>query len=112
MWIWYVIKTIFKEIGLFFKHWYVDGFLFIYRYFIHIIKILDREWALFVTIKYLFKPLYQDYSFAGYFIGVGFRILRSFVAALIYLFVTLAFLFIYLAWCSVLPILVLKTLNK
>ena len=112
MWIWYIVKTIFRKVGLFFKHWYVDGFWFVYRYYTYIIKMLDREWALFVTIKYLFKPLYQDYSFAGYFIGVGFRIARSFIAFLIYLFVTLIFIFIYLVWCGVLPILVLKTLNR
>jgi len=112
MWIIYLFKTIFKNIALFFKHWYVDGFWFVYRYYIYIIKMLDREWALIATVRYLFKPLYQDYSFAGYFIGVGFRIARSFVGALLYLFVTLIFMFIYIAWCGILPALVLKTLNR
>lgn len=112
MWLLYTIEAIAQKIILFFKHWYVDGFWFVYHYYIYIIKMLDREWALAVTVKYLFKPLYQDYSFAGYFIGVGFRIARSFFGAIIYLFVTLVFLFIYLAWCSILPILFLKSLNK
>jgi len=48
------------------------------------------------TVKHLFKPLYQDYSFAGYFIGVGFRIVRSIVGLFIYAFVTLIFLAIYI----------------
>ncbi|HRZ29608.1 MAG TPA: hypothetical protein P5052_02510 [Candidatus Paceibacterota bacterium] len=61
-----------------------------------VMRSLDREWALLSTIKYLFKPLYQDYSFAGYFIGIGFRLLRSFVGSIIYLIVTLVFVFMYL----------------
>jgi len=73
---------------------------------------LDREWALIATLKHLFKPLYQDYSFAGYFIGVGFRILRSIIGLFVYAFVTLIFLSMYITWALVLPILVLKSLNK
>jgi hypothetical protein len=64
---------------------------------------------LFTTVKNLFRPLYQDYSFAGYFIGIGFRITRSLFAAFIYAAVTFVFAFLFFLWAMVLPSLIFKT---
>jgi len=112
MWLVYILKTIGLKIVLFLKHWYIDGFWFAYKNYMFVMRMLDREWALFVTVKHLFKPLYQDYSFAGYFIGIGFRIVRSIMAFFIYLVITVIFIFLYLVWCGILPVLVFKSLNR
>lgn len=108
----FVLEKIFKQVLYFFKHWYIDGFWFLYRKYIIIIKKLDRRWALFVNLKNMFKPLYQDYSFAGYFIGIGFRLARSTVAFFIYLFITIFFVFVYFVWAMLLPSLIFKTFVK
>jgi len=112
MWIIYIFKTIFQKIWYFLWHWYVGGFGFVYRYFMFVMRSLDREWALFVTIRYLFKPLYQDYSFAGYFFGIGFRLGRAILGSIIYFIITVVFIFIYLVWCGIIPFLIFKILKS
>ncbi|MDP3947111.1 MAG: hypothetical protein Q8Q41_00250 [bacterium] len=82
----------------FFRHWYVVSFYLIGRYLISFLERLDRTLAFRITLKYLFQPLYQDYTVIGYILGFIFRSFRLVVGGAIYAVVILVALGLYLAW--------------
>jgi len=90
----------------FFRHWYYGGFLFFFHRLINLLEVLDHYFALKINLHYLFQPLYQQYTFIGYFLGFIFRGIRILVAGVIYGLVILSGLILYLLW-SVVPVFVL-----
>lgn len=90
----------------FLRHWYRDGFLFFSHRIINFLEKLDRSFALSVTRRHLFKPLYQNYTFIGYFLGFLFRSIRLTAAGLIYALIILIGLAFYLFWAFI-PIFIL-----
>jgi hypothetical protein len=99
----YLIQRFFYRIWMFFYDWYIASFLFIGRHCIDLLERLDRYWALRITFKNLFQPLYQDHTAVGRILGFVFRILRIICALGIYLFIILLAIVIYAAWAG-LPI--------
>ncbi len=82
----------------FLNHWYVGGFRRATHWTLLFLERLDRTLALRVTLRYFFRPLYQDYSFVGYFFGFLFRIFRALVAFVIYAAVIACAVALYLVW--------------
>jgi len=64
---------------------------------------LDRTFAVRITFRYLFQPLYKDYTVIGRFLGFIFRTSRILVGIVVYVFFIILFLVFYLAWLLVLP---------
>ncbi len=104
----YFFKKIVRVIISVLKHWYIDSFYTIYDTLVRTIKKLDRKWALKITLQHFFQPLYQDYTWTGYIMGVGLRLFRVVLASITYTFVLVIFIASYLAWCLV-PIWIFKT---
>lgn len=97
----YLVQRFFYRIYEFIRHWYGDGFLWFVRHTINFLESLDRFFALRVTLRYWFKPLYQDYTAIGYILGFFFRSGRLIFGGLIYLAVAIAALALYLIWALV-----------
>lgn len=97
----YLIQRFFYRIFEFLRHWYVGSFLTISHWLINALESLDRYFALRITLKNLFKPLYQDYTLIGYTLGFIFRFWRALFSGIIYFFVILFFIAIFLAWAGI-----------
>lgn len=104
----YLVQRFFYRIFDFLRDWYVGGFLWFSHRSLNFLERLDRFFALKVTFRYWFKPLYQDYSFIGYVLGFFFRTVRLLAACLVYLaFAIISWVF-YLAWAAIPVYLVYK----
>ncbi len=99
----YSLKNFILDILLFFKHWYWDGFHFIYGKALGIIRGLERSLAIRINLRFLFQPLYQEYNIYGYVLGFLFRLFRILFGGLGYLLIMAFFLLVYLLW-AVFPI--------
>jgi len=107
----YLIERFFYRLAEFFRHWYYDGFLFFSRWLINVLEKLDRSLAFKVSLHYLFKPLYQNYTFIGYVLGFLFRSARLIVAGLIYGLIILIGLAFYLFWAFIPVFILVKILT-
>ena len=58
----------------FFHHWYVDGSYVIGRHFMATLTAADQSFAVAITMRHFFEPLYKDYSIIGRILGIVFRI--------------------------------------
>lgn len=102
----YLLRQGLRRIADFFRHWYMDGFRRAAYWFLNFLERMDKVFALRITFKNLFQPLYQDYSFIGYVWGFIFRSLRIFVALVVYAVFSFIAVFIFIAWAFV-PILII-----
>ena len=102
----YLGNRFFYRLGEFLRHWYKDGFFFFFRRLIDFLEWLDRYFAMEVALRYLFQPLYQNYTFIGYVLGFIFRSVRLVAGGFVYLFVILIWLGLYLGWAAI-PIYIL-----
>ena len=80
------------------EHWYAGGFRRAMHWTLLALERLDRKLALRVTLRYFFRPLYQDYSFVGYFFGFIFRSVRILAGLMVYAVVIAAAIVLYLVW--------------
>ncbi|HEY4526047.1 MAG TPA: hypothetical protein VJL32_03050 [Candidatus Paceibacterota bacterium] len=94
----YVIYRAIERVFDFCHHWYVDGSVWFVHNFINFLEERDRTFAVRVTLKYFFQPLYKDYSIIGRILGVIFRSLRILIGVAFYLLSGILFLAVYLAW--------------
>src|SRR3989344_1866218 len=84
----------------FFRHWYINAFLYISRKILGLLERLDRGFALKITARNFFRPLYQDYTVIGYVMGFFFRFWRVLIASLIYGVVIFLGAIVYFAWAA------------
>jgi len=61
----------------------------------------DRSFAIAITIRHFFEPLYKDYSIIGRILGVVFRSVRIAIGGAVYLLLALGFLAVYLVWLAI-----------
>ena len=108
----YILTHLGKRILDFFRHWYIDGFLISAHWTYNILERLDKYFALRITAKNWFQPLYQDYSVVGYLWGFIFRTLRVFVGLVIYLLITFAAAVLFLIWASVPVFVIYRIINS
>lgn len=85
----------------FFHHWYVDGSRAIGRRFMATLTTADQSFAVAITLRHFFEPLYKDYSPVGRIVGIVFRSIRVLIGAACYLIIALAFAAAYLVWLAV-----------
>jgi len=104
----YVIGHFFYRIGEFLRHWYVKSAHMYTDYVFGLLRRMDRTLAWRITLKYLFKPLYGDYSFIGYVIGFIFRLFRLIGGGVIYVVVFAVAILAYLVWIFLPPYLILR----
>ena len=62
----YLGNRFFYRLGEFLRHWYKDGFFVFFRWLVNLLERMDRYFAARITLRYLFQPLYQNYTFVGY----------------------------------------------
>ena len=96
----YLLTRFIYRLVDFFHHWYVDGSRSIGHRFISTLEGTDRSFALKITLRYFFQPLYKDYSIIGRILGIIFRSGRIVMGVAAYLLISLVFLAIYLAWIA------------
>ncbi len=81
----------------------MGGFKIISHWAVSFLEQLDRTFALQVTARYIFEPLYQDRTILGYILGFIFRSVRIVLAISIYFLVVTFFVAAYLGWMFLLP---------
>ncbi len=99
--IFYLLWLFFYRLFEFFRHWYVKSFFIYSDKILNLFSYLDKFFALKVTLRHFFQPLFQDYSLIGYLFGFIFRSLRILISLFVYLLVFLLALFIYLFWLAI-----------
>lgn len=104
----YLIERFFYRLFEFIRHWYFKSFLKYSDFVINILERLDRIFALRVTLKNFFQPLYQDYSLLGYILGFIFRTSRILISILVYGLILIVALVLYIVWFLIPPFLIYK----
>ena len=97
----YLVKNFIVDILLFFKHWYIDGLVFIYGKMLGIVRRLERGLAIRLNLRFIFKPLYQERNIYGYVLGFIFRAFRVITGAVLYLVIVLAAVAVYILWAAI-----------
>ncbi len=100
----YLLYRFFYRLFDFFHHWYIDGSWRFAHAFISFLERLDEIFAVKITLKYFFHPLYKDYTIVGRILGIIFRSLRILIGAAVYVLAGLVFLVIYFGWLAVPPV--------
>lgn len=97
----YLIQRFFYRIGDFFHHWYVDGSRAIGNQFMLTLTATDQVFAMSITARHFFEPLYKDYSVIGRILGVVLRTGRLLLGGVTYLLVGVAFFVAYVIWLAI-----------
>lgn len=97
----YLVQRFFYRIVDFFHHWYVDGSRSIGDQFMLTLRTADESFAIKITLRHFFEPLYKDYSIIGRILGVIFRTGRILVGGIAYLLISIIFAIVYLAWLAI-----------
>lgn len=97
----YLIQRFFYRIGEFFHNWYVDGSRAIANNFMLTLAATDQSFAIKVTLRHFFEPLYKDYSIIGRIMGVIFRTGRILLGGVLYILITIAFALVYVFWLAI-----------
>lgn len=105
----YLLTRFVYRLQEFLEHWYVGGFKVISHKAVAFLEELDRTFALQITLRYIFEPLYQDRTVLGYILGFIFRSGRIILAFIIYLIVITFFAAAFLAWALFLPYIIYRT---
>lgn len=61
----------------------------------------DQSFAVAITLRHFFEPLYKDYSAIGRILGIFFRTVRVVIGGICYLVLALAFAAVYLVWLAI-----------
>lgn len=97
----YIAQRFCYRVWMFVYDWYVGGFRVIGGTLVRVLESLDRTWALRITLRNLFKPLYQDQSFLGRVLGIIFRTGRLILGGILYAILSILCLIIYVGWALV-----------
>lgn len=107
----YLANRFFYRLFDFFHHWYADGSRVFLNYFVSFLERLDQRFAVKITLRYFFQPLYGDYTIMGRILGLIFRSARILIGSAVYLFFSAIFLVIYFLWLLVPALIVLYVFN-
>ncbi len=97
----YLVQRFFYRLFDFFHHWYADGSRRFAHLFISTLEVADRTFAVKITLRHFFEPLYGDYSIIGRILGLIFRTGRVLIGSVMYLIVAIVFACAYLAWLAI-----------
>lgn len=107
----FLIDRLIFRISNFLRHWYVLSFKIYTNFVISIFEKMDKVFALKITYKNLFSPLYSDRSVFGYFFGFVFRIIRLFLGIIVYIFLVIVAVIVYLIWAAI-PLIIIYKIIK
>lgn len=85
----------------FFHHWYIDGSRVIGRRFMATLTTADQSFAVVITLRHFFEPLYKDYSVVGRIMGIVFRSIRIVIGGVCYFVLALVFAVVYSIWLAI-----------
>lgn len=94
----YLIRRFFYRIFDFLRHWYVKSAKIYSNFVLDQLQKIDRVLAWQVNLRYLFQPLYKDYSIIGYILGFILRSLRLIATSIIYAFIFAVAVALYVIW--------------
>lgn len=97
----YLIQRFFYRTANFFHHWYVDGTRVIGNRFMLTLEAADEFFAVKITLRHFFEPLYKDYSVIGRILGVVLRTGRVALGGMAYLLIAVIFAVAYMAWLAI-----------
>ncbi len=80
----------------------------LFHYFFRILGKLEGIFALSLTARYFFHPLYQDFSIVGRIVGIFFRSGRILIGLFVYALLAVFFILVYLAWMLLIPLLLFE----
>src|SRR3989344_2268545 len=107
----YLANRFFYRLFDFFHHWNADGSRVFFHHSISLLERLDRYFAVRITVRYFFRPLYGDYTIIGRILGIIFRSGRIVIGATVYLFVAALFFVVYLLWLLIPAVAILYVLR-
>jgi len=82
-----------------------------FDFVLDVLSKVDRYFAWKITLRFLFHPLYGDYSFIGRVLGFFFRIFRLAVALVVYACIFVIALILYLIWVALPPYILFKSFS-
>ena len=94
----YLAHRFLYRIVEFLRHWYVKSVRIYSDFVLNVLGRIDYYLAWKITLKYLFQPLYKDYSLIGYILGFLFRSGRLITASIIYGVLFFIAVGLYLFW--------------
>ena len=97
----YLLDRFIYRIVDFFHHWYIYGSRAIAHRFVSTLSDVDQTFAVEITVKHFFEPLYRDYSPVGRVVGIIFRAGRVMIGILAYVAFAVVFLVIYTVWLAI-----------
>jgi len=97
----YLVQRFFYRFFDFFHHWYIDGSRRFAHIFISTLESADRTFAVKITMRHFFEPLYKDYTVIGRILGIIFRTGRIAIGAVAYFVIAGIFAAIYLVWLAI-----------
>lgn len=98
----YISTRFVLNIYYFLRHWYYNSFLNTSDFMLGVFHELDKFFALKISFRNLFKPLYQDRTIIGYTLGFLFRFFRIIIASIIYSIIFIISVALYIAWLAIL----------
>lgn len=104
----YIANRFIYRIVEFFRHWYVKSARLYSNFVMDRLQALDRKFAWKVTARFLFHPLYGDYTIVGYVFGFIFRVARLIIASAVYLVVLALAIILYVIWILIPPYLLIR----
>ena len=90
----------------FLRHWYIKSGKIYSNFVLDKLSQIDEVFALKITWRHLFEPLFNDYSIIGHVLGFIFRALRLIIASAVYLLVFAFAISGYLIWLLIPPAIV------
>ena len=108
----YLFSRFFFRMADFFHHWYVDGSRYFAHAFVSFLERLDGFFGVRINWKYLFQPLYRDYTIIGRVMGFFFRSARIILGLAAYLLAGAVFLAVYVVWLALPFVLLLMSLRS
>ncbi len=99
------------RIRQFLLHWYVHSYFIFGGRALKTLERLDQVFALKVTWRYFGQPLFKDFTYIGYFLGLIFRASRILVGVVIYSLVACIFTAGFIIW-SLTPVYLLLGIIK
>ena len=97
----YLAQRFLYRVVEFLRHWYVKSVKIYSNFVLNVLSRIDHYLAWKITLKYLFQPLYKDYSPIGYILGFLFRLGRLTIASVIYGTLFFIAIGLYLLWLLV-----------
>lgn len=99
----YFIIRIERSFIGFLRNWYEGGFYAFMKFLFFAMERVDKVFALRITMRYFFTPLYNDRTILGYILGVLLRSCRILISLPIYGGVGFIILILMFVW-MILPV--------